>query len=58
MASAPGGEFRVGDTVATALGGLGMQFDGRCAEYTLVPATEENKGGGKIVILTPGVVSQ
>src|SRR6516225_4554593 len=26
--SAPGGEFQKGDTVATAMGGLGRQFDG------------------------------
>src|SRR6516162_11153373 len=30
---APGGEFRRGDVVATAMGGLGRQFDGGYAEY-------------------------
>ena len=35
---APGGEFRRGDTVATAMGGMGRQFDGGYAEYTCVPA--------------------
>jgi NADPH:quinone reductase-like Zn-dependent oxidoreductase len=40
VASAPNGEFRAGDTVATALGGMGMEFDGGCAEYTVVPATQ------------------
>jgi NADPH:quinone reductase-like Zn-dependent oxidoreductase len=37
--SAPGNEFRKGDIVATAMGGMGRQFDGGYAEYTCVPAT-------------------
>jgi NADPH:quinone reductase-like Zn-dependent oxidoreductase len=37
---APGGEFRKGDIVATAMGGLGRQFDGGYAEYTCVPAKQ------------------
>jgi NADPH:quinone reductase-like Zn-dependent oxidoreductase len=37
---APGGEFRQGDVVATAMGGMGRQFDGGYAEYTCVPATQ------------------
>jgi NADPH:quinone reductase-like Zn-dependent oxidoreductase len=37
---APGDEFRKGDTVATAMGGLGRQIDGGYAEYTCVPATQ------------------
>ena len=37
---APGGEFRPGETVATAMGGMGRQFDGGYAEYTLVPASQ------------------
>jgi NADPH:quinone reductase-like Zn-dependent oxidoreductase len=37
---APGNEFRRGDTVATAMGGMGRQFDGGYAEYTCVPATQ------------------
>jgi NADPH:quinone reductase-like Zn-dependent oxidoreductase len=37
---APGGEFRQGDIVATAMGGLGRQFDGGYAEYTCVPAKQ------------------
>ena len=35
---APGGEFTKGDTVATAMGGMGRSFDGGYAEYTCVPA--------------------
>jgi NADPH:quinone reductase-like Zn-dependent oxidoreductase len=38
--AAPGGEFRKGDIVATAMGGLGRQFDGGYAEYTCVPAKQ------------------
>src|SRR5450432_1782698 len=38
--SAPGKEFLQGDTVATAMGGMGRQFDGGYAEYTCVPATQ------------------
>ncbi len=38
--SAPGGEFQPGDTVATAMGGLGREFDGGYAEYTCPPAAQ------------------
>jgi NADPH:quinone reductase-like Zn-dependent oxidoreductase len=38
--SAPGNEFRNGDIVATAMGGMGRQFDGGYAEYTCVPAKQ------------------
>ena len=37
---APGGEFNTGDTVATAMGGMGRAFDGSYAEYTCVPAEQ------------------
>jgi NADPH:quinone reductase-like Zn-dependent oxidoreductase len=37
---APGNEFRSGDVVATAMGGMGRQFDGGYAEFTCVPATQ------------------
>jgi NADPH:quinone reductase-like Zn-dependent oxidoreductase len=37
---APGGEFRKGDVVATAMGGMGRQFDGGYAEYTCVPSNQ------------------
>jgi NADPH:quinone reductase-like Zn-dependent oxidoreductase len=37
---APGGEFQNGDIVATAMGGLGRQFDGGYAEYTCPPASQ------------------
>ncbi len=35
---APGGEFEPGQTVATAMGGMGREFDGGYAQYTCVPA--------------------
>ena len=37
---APGNEFAKGDIVATAMGGMGRQFDGSYAEYTCVPASQ------------------
>ena len=37
---APGNEFQRGDIVATAMGGMGRQFDGGYAEYTCVPVTQ------------------
>lgn len=38
--SAPGNEFNKGDAVATAMGGMGRQFDGSYAEFTCVPAAQ------------------
>jgi NADPH:quinone reductase-like Zn-dependent oxidoreductase len=40
VAQAPGGQFREGEVVATAMGGMGRQSDGSYAEYTVVPATQ------------------
>ena len=37
---APGNELRKGDVVATAMGGMGRQFDGGYAEFTCVPVTQ------------------
>lgn len=37
--TAPGAEFRDGDIVSTAMGGLGREFHGSYAEYTCVPAS-------------------
>jgi NADPH:quinone reductase-like Zn-dependent oxidoreductase len=36
----PGSRFRKGETVATAMGGMGREFDGGYAEYTCVPARQ------------------
>ncbi|ORY04291.1 chaperonin 10-like protein [Clohesyomyces aquaticus] len=44
VASAPGStQFNEGDVVATAMGGMGRQFDGGYAEYTVVPAGQVQK---------------
>ncbi|MDH4110702.1 MAG: zinc-binding alcohol dehydrogenase family protein [Gammaproteobacteria bacterium] len=43
VAAAPGGEFAEGDVVATAMGGMGRQFDGGYAEFTMVPAHQVQK---------------
>src|SRR3984885_9085340 len=37
---APGGEFQKGDVVASAMGGMGRQFDGGYAEFTCPPAKQ------------------
>ena len=37
---APGNEFAKGETVATAMGGMGRAFDGGYAEFTCVPVTQ------------------
>src|SRR5258706_15060280 len=38
--SAPGNQFRKGDKGATAMGGMGRQFDGGYGEYTGVPVAQ------------------
>ena len=38
--AAPETEFEPGQTVATAMGGMGRAFDGGYAEYTCVPAAQ------------------
>lgn len=40
VAACPGGEFGVGQQVATMMGGMGRTFDGGYAEYTCVPADQ------------------
>jgi NADPH:quinone reductase len=40
VAAAPGGEFPVGQQVATMMGGMGRSFDGGYADYTCVPAAQ------------------
>src|ERR1700741_4897436 len=40
---APGGEFRKGDVVASAMGGMGREFDGGYAEYTCPPTSQVQK---------------
>ena len=43
IVEAADGEFLPGDKVATAMGGMGREFDGGYAEYTLVPASQVQK---------------
>jgi NADPH:quinone reductase-like Zn-dependent oxidoreductase len=45
---APGSDFRKGDVVATAMGGMGRQFDGGYAEYACVPATQVQAVGAAL----------
>ena len=40
VVAAPGTELSPGQTVATAMGGMGRKFDGSYAEYTCVPARQ------------------
>lgn len=40
VTAAPGGEFPIGQQVATMMGGMGRTFDGGYAEYTCVPAAQ------------------
>ena len=40
IVAAPGTELSPGQTVATAMGGMGRQFDGSYADYTCVPARQ------------------
>jgi NADPH:quinone reductase-like Zn-dependent oxidoreductase len=40
IVAAPGTELSPGKTVATAMGGMGRQFDGSYAEYTCAPASQ------------------
>jgi NADPH:quinone reductase-like Zn-dependent oxidoreductase len=40
VSACPGGEFPVGQQVATMMGGMGRRFDGGYAEYTCVPANQ------------------
>ncbi|TLU71994.1 zinc-binding alcohol dehydrogenase family protein [Lichenicoccus roseus] len=56
--SAPGGEFRQGETVATAMGGMGRQFDGGYAEYTRVPASQVQAIGTSLPWETLGALPE
>jgi len=38
--SSPSGEFKKDDVVATAMGGMGRDFDGGYAEFTCVPVNQ------------------
>ena len=55
---APGGEFRPGERVATAMGGMGREFDGGYAEYTLVPASQVQAVGPELPWETLGALPE
>jgi threonine dehydrogenase-like Zn-dependent dehydrogenase len=40
VGESPGGEFKKEDVVATAMGGMGRDFDGGYAAYTCVPVSQ------------------
>lgn len=45
---APGGEFKKGDVVATAMGGMGRDYNGGYAEYVCVPAAQIQRIDAKL----------
>jgi NADPH:quinone reductase-like Zn-dependent oxidoreductase len=55
---APGNEFQQGDVVATAMGGMGRQFDGSYAEYTCVPVTQVQTVGPKLAWSVLGAIPE
>jgi NADPH:quinone reductase-like Zn-dependent oxidoreductase len=55
---APGNEFDIGATVATAMGGMGRQFDGGYAEFTCVPAAQVQVIATKLPWETLGAVPE
>jgi NADPH:quinone reductase-like Zn-dependent oxidoreductase len=48
VADCPGGEFQVGEKVATCMGGMGRSFDGGYAEFTCVPAVQVVRFGSDL----------
>lgn len=55
---APGGEVRKGDTVMTAMGGLGRLFDGSYAEYTRAPAKQVQVVKSRLAWETLGAIPE
>jgi NADPH:quinone reductase-like Zn-dependent oxidoreductase len=55
---APGGEFQKGDVVASAMGGMGREFDGGYAEYTCPPASQVQKIDAKLPWETLGAMPE
>jgi NADPH:quinone reductase-like Zn-dependent oxidoreductase len=54
----PSGEFQRGEVVATAMGGLGRQFDGGYAEFTCPPASQVQAIKTKLPWETLGAVPE
>jgi NADPH:quinone reductase-like Zn-dependent oxidoreductase len=55
---APGGEFNRGDVVATVMGGMGRDYDGGYAEYTLVPARQVQRVATQLPWETFGAIPE
>src|SRR5580658_9529725 len=55
---APGGEFQKGDVVASAMGGMGREFDVGYAEYTCPPASQVQKIEAKLPWETLGAMPE
>jgi len=55
---APGGQYRQGQIVATAMGGMGRSFDGGYAEFTCVPANHVQALDTKLDWETIGAVPE
>lgn len=55
---APGGEFAPGTTVATAMGGMGRQFDGGYAEFCCVPAGQVQAVGSALDWVSLGAMPE
>jgi NADPH:quinone reductase-like Zn-dependent oxidoreductase len=55
---APGAEFQKGDVVASAMGGMGREFDGGYAEYTCPPASQVQKIEAKLPWETLGAMPE
>jgi NADPH:quinone reductase-like Zn-dependent oxidoreductase len=56
--SAPSHEFQNGDVVATAMGGMGRQFDGSYAEFTCVPVLQVQRIEAKLDWATLGAIPE
>jgi NADPH:quinone reductase-like Zn-dependent oxidoreductase len=55
---ARGHDFRKGDIVATAMGGMGRQFNGSYAEFTCAPATQVQRIETKLDWATLGAIPE
>jgi NADPH:quinone reductase-like Zn-dependent oxidoreductase len=55
---APGGEFNRDDIVATVMGGMGRDYDGGYAEYTLVPARQVQRVATQLPWQTFGAIPE
>src|SRR5580693_1370965 len=55
---APGGQFQKGEVVASAMGGMGREFDGGYAEYTCPPASQVQKIDVKLPWETLGAMPE